>query len=256
MHIDWFVFFAQIVNFLILVFLLKRFLYGRIVKAMDNRESMIIKRFEEAENLKKEAEKSAALFEEKNRTLAQKQEELLNQMVQAAEHQKKELLEKARQDVDAIRERWRETIIMEKNSFLQDLRQRAGKQIYSITRRILDDMADADLEERIVRVFIKRLENMDDVQREALSDSVVKGSGIIIQSAFPLSEHLQTAIRDALERQTGGLPYIQYEVSSEIISGIELRAHGHKLAWSLNDHLENLEEVFARTLMEETKAKA
>ena len=42
MHIDWFVFFAQIVNFLLLVFLLKKFLYGRIVKAMDERERKVV----------------------------------------------------------------------------------------------------------------------------------------------------------------------------------------------------------------------
>ena len=39
MHIDWFVLFCQIFNFLLLVYLLKRFLYGRIIKAMDDREA-------------------------------------------------------------------------------------------------------------------------------------------------------------------------------------------------------------------------
>ena len=93
MHLDWFVFFAQIVNFLILVYLLKRFLYGRIVKAMDNREAKIVARYQEAETLKQEAEKSAALYEEKNRILAEKQEELMNQAVQEAESRRKELME-------------------------------------------------------------------------------------------------------------------------------------------------------------------
>jgi len=257
MHIDWFVFFAQIVNFLILVYLLKRFLYGRIIKAMDNREARIVGRFEEAETLRKEAEKSAAFFEEKNRTLAEKQDELMNQMIQAAEHQRKEILEKARKDVDAIRERWQETITREKDSFLQDLRQRAGKQIYAIARRILTDMADADLEERIVAVFLKRIETMGETEGVALRESIAKGGkGMIIQSAFPISQPLRDKIQDALKRHTEGVPEIQYEVMAEIISGIELRAHGHKLAWSLSDYLETLEEGFAHALMEEAKIKA
>jgi len=49
MHIDWFVFFAQIVNFLLLVWLLKKFLYGRIINAIDTREAKIKATFEEAE---------------------------------------------------------------------------------------------------------------------------------------------------------------------------------------------------------------
>ncbi len=49
MHIDWFVFFCQIVNFLLLLFLLKKFLYGRIIGAMDAREAKITATFVDAE---------------------------------------------------------------------------------------------------------------------------------------------------------------------------------------------------------------
>ena len=48
MHIDWFVFAAQIVNFFILVALLKFFLYDRIVKAMDARQARIASRLDAA----------------------------------------------------------------------------------------------------------------------------------------------------------------------------------------------------------------
>ena len=49
MHIDWFVLFCQVFNFLLLVYLLKRFLYGRIIKAMDDREAKIAARFADSE---------------------------------------------------------------------------------------------------------------------------------------------------------------------------------------------------------------
>jgi len=258
MHIDWFVFFAQIVNFLILVYLLKRFLYGRIIKAMDNREARIVARFEEAERLRKEAEASAAQLEEKNRAMAERQEELLNQMVQAAETRRKELLEKARQDVDLIRERWQETIQREKDSFLQDLRQRTGKQIYAITRQVLTSLADTDLEGQIVRTFLRRLEDMEEAQRQALQESIASAEqGIVIQSAFPIQEELRRLISERLGKISDqGTAAVRYETTPDVISGVELRAHGHKLAWSLGDYLETLEEGFAQALMEEAKARA
>lgn len=256
MHIDWFVFFAQIVNFLILVFLLKKFLYNRIIKAMENREKLIVSRYDEAEALKKEAEKSKALLEEKNRALAEKQEEMVNQMIKAVENQKKDLLEKARQDVDAVRERWRETMNREKDSFLQDLRKRAGVQIYNTVRRILQDMADAGIEGQIVRVFIRKIENMDDKKRAIINESMVKGgNGIIIQSSFPIDPELRNVIRDTLKRHMENIPEIQYEITGDVISGIELRASGHKLAWSFGDYLETLEEDFAHALLEEARVK-
>ncbi|HOJ52069.1 MAG TPA: hypothetical protein PLT64_05865 [Syntrophales bacterium] len=258
MHIDWFVFLAQIVNFLILVYLLKRFLYGRIIQAMDRRENMIVSRFEEAERLRKEAETLAAHYEEKNRLLAEKQEELLNQMVQAAEAKKKELLEKARADVDAIRSRWQETLKKEKESFLQDLSQRVGRQTYTLARRILSAMADAELEEKMAKVFLRRLQDLSEDERKKLKEAIQQSGGrIVVQSAFPLSPAIQAEIRAAFSDGEGGiLPEVRFETLEEAIAGIELRTHGYKLAWSIGDYLENLEETFTRALLEEARVRA
>ncbi len=50
MLINWFTVLAQIVNFLILVYLLKRFLYGPIIRAMQEREKKIARRLQDAED--------------------------------------------------------------------------------------------------------------------------------------------------------------------------------------------------------------
>ena len=57
MLIDWFTVAAQAVNFLILVWLLKRFLYKPILGAMDAREQRIASRLRQAETEKAEARK-------------------------------------------------------------------------------------------------------------------------------------------------------------------------------------------------------
>ena len=62
MLINWFTVVAQIVNFLILVFLLKYFLYDRVIRAMDQREQRIQQRLQEAEEKKQEAEQEAEAY--------------------------------------------------------------------------------------------------------------------------------------------------------------------------------------------------
>jgi len=146
MHIDWFVLFCQIFNFLLLVYLLKRFLYGRIIKAMDDREATIAARFADAEKMKTKAEEAAEIYDRKNQLLAEKSEQLLNEVSIAAESKRKELMEKVREDVDAIKTRWQDMLMREKDAFFQDLRGRAARQIYATARRALTDLADADLD--------------------------------------------------------------------------------------------------------------
>jgi len=78
MLIDWFTVVAQIINFLILVFLLKHFLYGRIINAIDQREGRITSRLEDAEIQRREAENEAAMFKLKNQDFDSQREEMIS----------------------------------------------------------------------------------------------------------------------------------------------------------------------------------
>ena len=99
MLINWFTVLAQIVNFLILVVLLKFFLYDRIIKAMDEREAKIRARLNEAKAKAKEAEQEADAFRSRNKELENKREAMLAQAKEEAEAHRKALTEQARHDV-------------------------------------------------------------------------------------------------------------------------------------------------------------
>jgi len=255
MHIDWFVLFCQIFNFLLLVYLLKRFLYGRIIKAMDDREAKIVARFAEAEDLKVKATEAAGLYEKRNQLLNETKEKMLNEATMAADAKRKELMEKVREEVDQVKARWQDMLIREHDAFFYDLRQRAAKQLYATARKALRDLADADLEDRIVDEFLRRIKALDEEKsiqiRKAISGG---GNKVIIQSAFNISASRQAQIEDVLKKQITNGFTIRYLEQPEIVSGIELRVNGHKIAWSLNEYLEALVEDMTETLQKEAHA--
>jgi F-type H+-transporting ATPase subunit b len=254
MHIDLFVLAAQIFNFLVLVFVLKYLLYDKILGAMDAREARIASRFDEAERLKLEAQQSAQAYDEKNRELQDKADELMNQAQKASEHEKNLLMDKVRQEVDQVRQRWYETLNREKDAFLEDLRKRAGKYIYDTIRHVLADMVNEDLEDRMVKVFISRIRSMDQAQQDKLKDSLkAGGSMIIVRSAFTLKAEQAKQIEEAIRPYVGLKVPMRYEISGVIGAGIEIMAHGYKLSWSIEDYLASLEEKFVRALKEEIR---
>ncbi len=257
MHIDWFVFFAQIFNFLLLVYLLKRFLYGRIVKAMDEREAKIVQRYEDAEQEKIKAREQAEQYERKNRELSEMSDQMINEARAEAEAHKAELMAKARAEVDVVQHRWIETLAREQAAFLEELRRRAGQQIYSIARKALTDLADAELEQKMVSAFLKRLESIEEKEAKTIRDTMGKDKdGIIIQSAFTVPPTAREKIKETLARyMINGAP-IQYATSGDIVSGIEMRTSGHKISWSLNDYLAALEENFSQALQEASGGRA
>jgi F-type H+-transporting ATPase subunit b len=255
MHIDWFVFLAQIFNFLLLMYLLKRFLYGRIIKAMDDREAKIATRFSEAEELKVKASEAAEHYEKRNQLLNDKKEQLLNEATMAADAKRKELMEKVREEVDQVKTRWQDMLIREQNAFFHDLRQRAAKQLYATARKALSDLADADLEERIVDEFLRRVQALDEEKSVSIRKAIRGGGNrVTIQSAFNIPAPRQAKIEEVLKKQITNGFTIRYLLEPDIVSGIELRVNGHKIAWSLNEYLETLVESLTETLQREAHA--
>lgn len=254
MLIDWFTVIAQIINFLILVALLKHFLYRPILKAMDDREEKIRLRLEEAEQKKRAAEYESISFQKKNRALEEKRQEMLYRAKQEAESRRKELIQQARDDVDSLHGRWREAIQKEKESFLRDLRQHAGRQVYTVARRALKDMANADLEAHTIDVFLDHITKMEEKDKKSMAEAIkAAGNGVTVLSALEILPTMRQKIINTLQDHILQGMNIEYATSPELILGIELTTRGRKLAWSLDDYLKTLEERAREALDREVR---
>jgi F-type H+-transporting ATPase subunit b len=222
---------------------------------MDDREAKIVARFAEAEELKVKANDAAELYEKRNQLLNETKEVMLNEATIAADAKRRDLMEKVRLEVDQVKARWQDMLTREQDAFFYDLRQRAAKQLYATARKALSDLADVDLEERIVDEFLRRIQALDEEKsiqmRKAISGG---GNRVTIQSAFTLSPPKQALIEEVLKKQITNGFTIRYMREPDIVSGIELRVNGHKVAWSLNEYLETLVESLTETLQKEAHA--
>lgn len=255
MEIDWFTLLAQIINFLILVGLLTYVLYRPIGRAMERREERIASRLQEAETKHQEAEEEAASYREARQQLENEREQLLTQAREAAEQRRAALLEEARREVDEVKTDWREAIRREQSEFLTDLRLRLGQELTQAVRNALADLADEDLEARMVSVFVRSLQDLDEDQRTTLREAVRQSDGaVVIQSAFPITSDQRRELTEALQDQLGDQIDVRCEVSEDVVAGIECQTGGRKLAWSLQSHLDDLEERIITWLRDETEA--
>ncbi|GJQ58975.1 MAG: F0F1 ATP synthase subunit B [Candidatus Scalindua sp. AMX11] len=240
--IDWFTVCAQIVNFLILVYLLKRFLYGPIIAAIDKREEKISARIKEVEQKHLAAEEEINLYRKKNEDFERQRAEMSAQMKEETGVQKNELLEKARQEIDDIKTRWNESVMRERDVFLRDLRRRVIDQVYAITREALADLAATDIEQHIVNVLIKKI-------KEANGEKVTQTlrnspTGITIATSFELPGEQRQTISEAVREFLVENRDVKFIVSKDIICGIELKGNGYVIGWNLEGYLNSLEEDF------------
>ena len=153
MQIDWVTVAAQIVNFLVLVWLLQRVLYRPLTRALKAREEEVNRSLREAEAARETAEVEAEAHRDALRALEDTRHARLAAVAEEAEALRAEMTETARGELAERRTAWQAQLEHEKAAFLDRLRRRAGEAFVTLARRALADMADEDLVDRIARVF-------------------------------------------------------------------------------------------------------
>ena len=241
MLIDWFTVGAQIVNFLILVWLLKHFLYKPILDAIDAREKRIAAELADADTKKAEAEKEHTDFEDKNRVFDQQRSALLGKAADEAKAERERLIDQAKKDAESLRVTQADALRGDQVRLGSEITLLAEREVFAIARKALTALATVSLEERVGEVFTRRLRELDPKAKELLG-AALKNSPqpALIRSAFDLPADQKAAIQNALNETFSTVVRIKFEDSQDVVCGIELTANGQKVAWSIASYLTEL----------------
>lgn len=239
MLIDWFTVIAQVVNFLILVWLLKRFLYRPILDAIDDREQRIATKIASAEAKEQEAQQQRKAYQLKNEAFEQQRNTQINQMHAAVNAEREMLLDAARKQSEVLRERLAQAQRNEQLMLNEELRRRTQKEVLEIARKALCDLAGTTLEQRMTEIFMARLCELSDEQIAGLKSAF--SDVLQIRTAFQLSAQQQADIEKQIAAVLGEQKSVEFVITADLISGIEISAKRQKIAWSIADYLGTLE---------------
>jgi F-type H+-transporting ATPase subunit b len=257
MLIDWFTVAAQAINFLILVWLMKRFLYKPILHAIDAREERIAKELADADAKKTEAQKERDEFEHKNQEFDQQRAALLSKATDEAQAERQRLLDEARKAAAALSSKRQETLRNEEENLHQAISRRTQQEVFAIARKALTDLATTSLEERLGEVFTRRLREMDGQAKAGFAEALKTASDpAVVRSAFDLPAEQRAAIQNALNETFSAEIHVRFETAPDLISGIEITTNGEKVAWSIADYLASLKKGVDELLKEKDKPEA
>ncbi|PKN43279.1 MAG: F0F1 ATP synthase subunit B [Deltaproteobacteria bacterium HGW-Deltaproteobacteria-18] len=248
MLIDWFTVGAQVVNFLVLVWLMKRFLYKPILGAIDAREERIARELADGERMQAEAAREREEFERRKKALEDTRDELLETARNEARDERQKLLGQARVDAEAERARQGEALKRDRDCLLDEMARRTREETYAIARKTLSDLAGASFDERASLVFAQRVRSLDEPSRSDLIADAKSGP-LRVRSAFELSEESRAAVRSALEDVLEGSAKVYFETDPDLIGGIEILTGNRKISWSIEEYLarmqKSMDELFS-----------
>jgi F-type H+-transporting ATPase subunit b len=248
--IDWFTVIAQIVNFLILIWLLNRFLFRPIRAAIDAREKSMAEALGQAKKAEQQARARALELEEKQRALENAHERMMNDARDQVAQWREKAVATIREEVDALRQTFIANVNRDRQAFLEQLKQQLVRQVMHIGEKVLRDLADEQLNRQVLRVFLEKLDS-----RKAELDDPARRHEIIVRSGVPLEPADTRLVQDRLDHWFPACAGIRFEWSTDLGPGIQLLVGDRKVGWHLADYLGDLETEIMANLFGEARMK-
>ncbi len=257
MLIDWFTICAQMVNFIILVWLMQHFLYKPILHAIDAREKIIATKISDAEAEKTEAKKEFDKFQAKNDTFDKQRNDLLKKAQDEAKAESQRIVNEARKESEDLRKQRLSALQREQQLLNETISRKTREEVFSVSRKVLQDLAGIALEEQMSEAFMQQLRDLDGEKKEELAKILTKSSeSSVISSAFALSDKQRNAIEQILNEMFSDKIHVCFETKPELICGISLTTNGQKIAWSISDYLISLDSSVKELLVSGQGMKA
>ena len=242
MEINWFTVIAQIINFLILVWLLKRFLYKPVLDAIDEREKKIASQLADAATKKTESEKEQNIFRKKNEVFDNERLAEMNKAREEVNSEKQRLFEEVRKESTELRSKYEDSLKQQEREMTDTLKRRTKDEVFAIAQKTLADLANANLEEQAIKVFIKKIGELNDGDKEKLKNAFDNDKKITIKSAFELSATSKQELEKTIEKITGQQNNFKYLLEPELVSGIEIETENYQLSWNIESYLDSLKK--------------
>ncbi len=256
MVIDLFTVIAQIINFLILVFLLKKFLFNKIIGIIDERENKISEQLSNAEKQERATQEELEKQREIREKMEQEWDDNMAKIKKEVQAKRQDMMKEARQSANQTQEEWKKAMLKQRDAFLQELRYLSCRQVCQVSKKVLADLANERLESHLISSFLERLDSLQKNKEQGFKLSELSGEEKVeIYTAFQLQKKDKEKITEKIKNLTNNQVDIIFKESNDLICGIELRSEGKKIAWSIESYLDvldrRLKEMFEESRGEE-----
>lgn len=238
MELNWSTFLLEIVNFLVLVWILKRFFYRPVLDAIARRRNDIEKTLKEAETLHKQAE---ALQQQYQNRLAVWEQERQRALVELA----KEIEEERTSQLAALRvtlnkEREKADVLAKRRSEAErrQAEEMALTQGAELATRLLSLAAGPELERRLLELLVQELTAGSKERWSMLHDlGTNKPARIVVSSAFSLGDQQRRTLEQAIGAALGMSGPFHYEEDRGLMAGLRINVGAWVLGANLQDEL-------------------
>lgn len=248
MSIDWLTVSAQLLNFLILVWLLKRFLYRPILDGIDAREQEIVQRMGEAASIKADALGKQVEYERQIDSLEKQSSDTLAQAKATAERVRDSMLNDVRTRIESEQRALHNQRQQQAQQFIHELNNQGGNVLLSMTQKVLKDLSDETLEERLVLHAIN-IFHQDCAELSLDSDT---SDIALVNTQNPLSDKCKTRIEASTQADWPAIT-LTFTNNPRQSPGALIQLGSKQIDWTIDSYFHDLENTLTQQLLRDVE---
>lgn len=241
MGLDWTTFLLEIVNFLALLWILKRFLYQPVLATLAERQARVARTLKEASEKETRATTLQNQFE--SRLADWEQEKAAARTAFDAEMatERGRQLDLLSHDLAAERDRGAAVEAHARETLRRELAAQADKQARQFASALLTRLACPEVEARLVDVFIEELASLPDARLATLKAAHNGRGQAVVTSAYPLSDEQRGRIASTLGARLALPGGVEFGIDASLLAGLRVSLG----AWQLDCSLAGELNIFA-----------
>lgn len=244
MELSWSTFVLEIINFLVLVWILKRFLYKPVLEVIARRRAAIEKTRLDAEALQADAEKLQKQYESRLADWNEERQRARDTLARELEAERARKSSEMQTGLEQEKEKTRVAQTRRQSDALRKVEETALNQAAIFATRLLEQVAGPETQTRLVDLVINELTELPSARVVAIRNSFETAPGNIeVVSAFALPDDLRERLAQALVRLSGSKIPLRFEENSELLAGVRITVGAWVLRANFLDELKGFAEL-------------
>jgi F-type H+-transporting ATPase subunit b len=221
MNFSWWTFALQVGNFLILVWLLQRFLFKPVRAIVARRKAEVSHALEEASAEKKGAEQLQRELETARSVLSAERQKILDETRVQLSAERQKIIEEAQREAKRVRDQALQHLDEERITASNKLYEQTIELATSLAQRLLQEIAATSVEQPFLGRVVDYLDQMPAEARAKLLPRN-GGSSVLVTTAHPLDTRDQAEWREQLAKRLGGNLGVTFDIDPALIAGTVL----------------------------------
>ena len=247
MQLDWVAFALELVNFLVLIWILQHFLYKPVLQTIASRKAAIEKTLADADAKQATAQSLERQYRERLSDWAKEKQALRVQAHEEIDRERGQRMAALEQALDEERKRQHAVAEHQSAQLMHRLEEAAIEQGTQFTARLLTRVASPEIEAQLVTAMLEDLGRMTpDLSRAAETGGNHAKYQFMVTSAFPLTEAQRHTITQSLQNAIRQDVTPTFSEDKELLAGLRIAAGPLVLHANLREELRFFAEVAAR----------